>query len=96
MNESHETIERAPDTKVEMESLQKTQTEMKVELRKVQKQVKLPLPQLPKVPTQEIQGSMKRPNLWITGMQEWKETQVRVSENSLDKVIGKIFPTLKK
>jgi hypothetical protein len=39
---------------------------------------------------------MKRPNLWITGMQEWKETQVRGSENSLDKVIGKIFPTLKK
>jgi hypothetical protein len=70
MNESHETIERAPDTKVEMESLQKTQTEMKVEMRNVQKQVKLPLPQLPKVPTQEIQGSMKRPNLWITGMQE--------------------------
>lgn len=43
MNKSYETIETAPDMKVEMESLQKIKTEMELEMRTIQSQIKTSL-----------------------------------------------------
>ena len=44
---------------------------------------------------QEIQDTMRRPNLRIIGIEEGKEYQLRGAVNIFNKVIEKNFPTLK-
>jgi hypothetical protein len=45
---------------------------------------------------QEVQGTMKRPNLRITRIEENKDTQIKGPENVLNKIIEDNFPKLKK
>ena len=45
---------------------------------------------------QEIQNTMKRPNLRIIGIEENKDSQLKGPENVLNKFIEENFPNLKK
>lgn len=44
---------------------------------------------------QEIWDSMKRPNLRLLGIEDEKETKVKVIEITFNKTIEEIFPNLK-
>ena len=44
---------------------------------------------------QEIQDTMRRPNLRIIGIEEGKEYQLRGTVNIFNKIIEENFPTLK-
>ena len=45
---------------------------------------------------QEIWDTMKRPNLFIIGIEEGEEVQLKIRENIFNKIIEKNFPNLKK
>ena len=45
---------------------------------------------------QEIQDTMRRPNLWIIGVDEDEDFQVKVQANIFNKMIEVNFPSLKK
>jgi hypothetical protein len=45
---------------------------------------------------QEIQDTMKRPNLTIIGIEERKYSQFKGPENIFNKIIEESFPNLKK
>jgi hypothetical protein len=45
---------------------------------------------------QEIQDTMRRPNLWIIGVDENEDFQIKEPTNIFNKIIGENFPNLKK
>ena len=45
---------------------------------------------------QEIQDTMRRPNLWIIGVDETEDFQLKGQANIFNKIIGKNYPNLKK
>ena len=52
-----------------------------------------------KIPTQniqEIQDTMRRPNLWIIGVDENEDFQLKGPANIFNKIIEENFPNLKK
>jgi hypothetical protein len=44
----------------------------------------------------EIQDTMRRPNLWIIGIEESEDSQCKVPGNIFHKIIEQNFPNLKK
>jgi chromosome segregation ATPase len=46
--------------------------------------------------TQEIQDTMRRPNLQIIGVEENEDLQIKAPANIFNKIIGENFPNLKK
>jgi uncharacterized membrane protein len=49
-----------------------------------------------KILTQNIQDTMRRPNLWIIGVDENKDFQLKGPTNIFNKIIEENFPKLKK
>jgi hypothetical protein len=45
---------------------------------------------------QEIQNTMRRPNLWIIGVDENEDFQLKGPANIFNKIIEENFPNLKK
>jgi uncharacterized coiled-coil protein SlyX len=45
---------------------------------------------------QEIRDTMRRPNLWITGIEKGEDSQLKGPVNILNKIIEENFPNLKK
>jgi hypothetical protein len=45
--------------------------------------------------TQEIQDTMRRPNLWIRGVDENEDFQLKGPANIFNKIIEENFPNLK-
>jgi hypothetical protein len=45
---------------------------------------------------QEIQNTMRRPNLMIIGIEESEDSQIKGPVNIFNKIIGEHFPNLKK
>jgi hypothetical protein len=45
---------------------------------------------------QDIWDTMKRPNLWITGVEEGEEIQTKVIDNLLNRITTENFPNLEK